>query len=103
MSASTNPLSPTVTVPAQQAGEIDRSALRPFRVSVPEDQLLALRLRLATTRWPTQELVADREQGVQLATIQELVRYWASEHDWRACEARLNALPQYVTEIDGVD
>src|SRR3954447_25810334 len=103
MSASTNPLSTAVTVPAQQTGELDRTAIRPFRVSVPEEQLLSLRLRLATTRWPSRELVADREQGVQLATIQELVRYWASEHDWRACEARLNALPQYVTEIDGVD
>src|SRR3954470_3383878 len=103
MSAATNPISTSVTVPAQQSGESDRTAIRPFRVSVPEEQLLSLRLRLAATRWPSRELVADREQGVQLATIQELVRYWSSEHDWRACEARLNALPQYVTEIDGVD
>src|SRR4051812_7500531 len=103
MSASTNPISTAVTVPAQQTGEIDRTAIRPFRVAVPEEQLLSLRLRLAATRWPSRELVADREQGVQLAAIQELVRYWAAEHDWRACEARLNALPPFVTEIDGVD
>jgi pimeloyl-ACP methyl ester carboxylesterase len=79
------------------------TAIRPFRVEVPEDQLAELRRRLAATRWPSSELVADRSQGVQLATIQALARYWATEHDWRACEARLNALPQFTTEIDGVD
>src|SRR4051794_10707524 len=103
MSASMNPISTAVTVPAQQAGEMNRTAIRPFRVSVPEEQLLALRRRLASTRWPTKELVADRSQGIQLATLQELVRYWSTDYDWRAFEARLNALPQYVTEIDGVD
>src|ERR1700712_1827393 len=108
MSASTHPISGTstsaaATVPAQQAGEHDRTAIRPFRVHVPEKELVALRDRLAATRWPRKELVADRSQGVQLTTIQALVRYWADEYDWRACEARLNALPQFVTEIDGVD
>ena len=79
------------------------TAIRPFRVEVPEEQLADLRRRLAATRLPTGELVDDRSQGVQLATIQALARYWATEHDWRACEAKLNALPQFTTEIDGVD
>src|SRR3954454_19198062 len=77
--------------------------IRPFQIEVPEEQLAELRRRLAATRWPSSELVADRSQGVQLATIQAIVRYWATDHDWRACEARLNALPQFTTEIDGVD
>ena len=77
--------------------------IRPFRVDMPEEAIADLRRRIAATRWPAKELVADRSQGVQLATIQELARYWAAEYDWRACEARLNALPQFTTEIDGVD
>jgi pimeloyl-ACP methyl ester carboxylesterase len=79
------------------------AAIRPFRIEVPEEQLAELRRRVAATRWPSRELVDDRSQGVQLATIQALARYWASDHDWRATEARLNALPQFITEIDGVD
>jgi pimeloyl-ACP methyl ester carboxylesterase len=78
-------------------------AVRPFRVDVPEEDLDDLRRRIAATRWPTKELVEDRSQGVQLATLQELARYWTTEYDWRTCEARLNALPQFTTEIDGVD
>jgi pimeloyl-ACP methyl ester carboxylesterase len=70
---------------------------------MPEEAIADLRRRIAATRWPTRELVADRSQGVQLATIQELARYWASDYDWRACEETLNALPQFKTEIDGVD
>jgi hypothetical protein len=77
--------------------------IRPFHVDVPEEVLDDLRRRIGATRWPHRELVADRSQGVQLATIQQLARYWTSEYDWRACEARLNALPQFETEIDGVD
>ena len=77
--------------------------IRPFRVDMPEEAIADLRRRIAATRWPSKELVADRSQGVQLATIQELARYWATEYDWRRCEARLNALPQFKTEIDGVD
>jgi pimeloyl-ACP methyl ester carboxylesterase len=77
--------------------------IRPFRVDVPGEALADLRRRIAATRWPTRELVADRSQGVQLATLQELARYWAADYDWRACEAKLNALPQFKTEIDGVD
>ena len=77
--------------------------IRPFEVHVPEEDLADLQRRIAATRLPSKELVDDRSQGVQLATIQELARYWATEYDWRACEARLNALPQFTTEIDGVD
>jgi pimeloyl-ACP methyl ester carboxylesterase len=77
--------------------------IRPFRVDVPDEALAGLRQRIAATRWPSRELVADRSQGVQLATLQELARYWAAEYDWRACEARLNALAQFTTEIDGAD
>jgi len=77
--------------------------IRPFEVHVPDEDLADLRRRIAATRWSTKELVADRSQGVQLATIQELARYWATDYDWRACEARLNALPQFMTEIDGQD
>jgi hypothetical protein len=76
--------------------------IRPFRVGMPDEAITDLRRRIATTRWPSKELVADRSQGVQLATLQELARYWAADYDWRACEARLNALPQFTTEIDGV-
>ena len=78
------------------------TAVRPFRVDVPGEEIADLQRRVAATRWPSQELVADRSQGVQLATIQEIARYWATEYDWRKCEAKLNALPQFTTEIDGV-
>ena len=77
--------------------------IRSFEVHVPEEDLVDLRRRVAAARWPPQELVADRSQGVQLATMRELARHWATEYDWRACEARLNALPQFKTEIDGLD
>ena len=76
---------------------------RPFRVDMPDEAIADLRRRIAATRWPSKELVADRSQGVQLATLRELARYWATDYDWRACEAKLNALPQFKTEIDGVD
>jgi pimeloyl-ACP methyl ester carboxylesterase len=79
------------------------AAIRPFAVEVPEEQLTELHRRVAATRWPSKELVADRSQGVQLATIQELAQYWATEYDWRRCETRLNALPQFKTEIEGMD
>ncbi len=79
------------------------TAIRPFTVEIPEAEIEALRARLTATRWPSRELVADRSQGVQLATTEELVRYWGTDYDWRACEAKLNALPQFKTEIDGVD
>ena len=76
--------------------------IRPFRVDMPDDAIADLRRRIAATRWPGRELVEDRSQGVQLATSRELARYWTTDYDWRACEARLNALPQFTTEIDGV-
>jgi len=78
-------------------------AIHPFRAHVSDAAITDLRRRLAATRWPSRELVPDRSQGVQLATLQELVRYWTSEYDWRKGEARLNALPQFTTEIDGVE
>jgi epoxide hydrolase-like protein len=78
-------------------------AIRPFHVDIPEDDLADLRRRIAATRWPHKELVADPSQGVQLATIQELARYWQTEYHWRKCEAILNARPQFKTEIDGRD
>src|ERR671930_1087479 len=77
--------------------------IRPFQLDIPEEALADLRRRIPATRLPSEELVADRSQGVQLATIQALARYWATEYDWRTCEAKLNALPQFMTEIDGVD
>jgi pimeloyl-ACP methyl ester carboxylesterase len=77
--------------------------IRPFQVEIPEEELAELRRRIEATRWPSKELVADRSQGVQLATLQALARYWTTDYDWRRCEARLNALPQFTTEIDGVD
>jgi len=77
--------------------------IRPFHVEVPEEELAELRRRIAAARLPSKELVNDRSQGVQLATIQELARYWTTEYDWRTAEAKLNALPQFTTEIDGVE
>ena len=77
--------------------------IRPLEVHVPEDDLADLRRRIAAVRWPSKELVADRSQGVQLAMLQELARYWTTDYGWRACEAKLNALPQFKTEIDGLD
>src|SRR5918997_125553 len=77
--------------------------VRPFQVEIPDEELAELRRRIEATRWPSRELVADRSQGVQLTTLQALARYWTTEYDWRRCEARLNALAQFTTEIDGVD
>src|SRR5215203_6896063 len=79
------------------------SEIRPFRVDFPDAALDDLRRRIASTNWPDRELVADPSQGVQLATIQALARYWGTDHDWRRVEATLNAYPQFITEIDGLD
>jgi pimeloyl-ACP methyl ester carboxylesterase len=76
---------------------------RPFHFEIPEEQIDDLRRRIAATRWPSKELVSDRSQGVQLGPLQELARYWATDYDWRKAEAKLNALPQFTTEIDGVE
>src|SRR5574341_2327258 len=77
--------------------------IRPFQVDIPDEALDDLRRRIAATRWPSKELVNDRSQGVQSATIQALARYWTTDYDWRKAEARLNALPQFTTTIDGVE
>jgi pimeloyl-ACP methyl ester carboxylesterase len=85
------------------AATTDGNAIRPFHVNVPEEQLVDLRRRVKATRWPDKETVTDPSQGVQFATIQKLARYWQTDHDWRKVEARLNALPQFITAIDGLD
>src|SRR5262245_4574052 len=77
--------------------------IRPFHVDIPGEARDDLARRIAAVRWPTKELVEDRSQGVQLATMQALARYWTTDYDWGKAEAKLNALPQYTTEIDGVD
>jgi len=82
---------------------VDAAAIRPFTVRVPQTALVELRRRIVATRWPERETVADTSQGVPLSTMRELARHWATDYDWRKCEARLNALPQFVTEIDGLD
>jgi hypothetical protein len=89
--------------PAEGAAAAEDSTIRPFRVSVPEEELVELRRRIQVTRWPEKETVADQSQGVRSATMQELVRYWGADYDLRRFEARLNALPQFITEIDGLD
>ncbi|QPP08307.1 epoxide hydrolase 1 [Streptomyces bathyalis] len=81
----------------------EQPAIRPFTVEIPDAELDSLRERIEATRWPEKETVPDQSQGVQLETIQELARYWASDYDWRKVESRLNALPQFITEIDGLD
>ncbi|MGK9230895.1 epoxide hydrolase 1 [Inquilinus limosus] len=88
---------------SRPAAAAQGNAVRPFRVEVPEDALTDLRRRIAATRWPGRETVADQSQGVQLARLQALVRYWGTDYDWRKVEAKLNALPMFVTEIDGLD
>ena len=77
--------------------------IRPFHIDIPEGKLTDLRRRLAATQWPEKETVTDQSQGVPLAAMEELARYWATAYDWRKCEAKLNALPQFMTEIDGLD
>src|SRR6202453_379570 len=81
----------------------DKTAVRPFRLDIPEAELTELRRRINATKWPEGETVTDASQGVQFATIQALARYWGTTYDWRKVEARLNALPQFMTEIDGLD
>src|SRR5260370_26736218 len=116
MCASTPALAPTQAVPRSRytvptlSTEITmtqptmtRPAVRPFRINMPDEALADLRRRIAATRWPDRETVPDRSQGAQLAKVQELVRYWGRDYDWRKAEAKLNALPQFITEIDGLD
>ncbi|MFM0506304.1 epoxide hydrolase family protein [Paraburkholderia sp. RL17-373-BIF-A] len=92
----------TITEVTKSSGG-DKTAIRRLRVHAPESQLIDLKRRIKATRWPERETVTDASQGVQLATMQKLARYWATDYDWRKVEARLNALPQFVTEIDGLD
>jgi pimeloyl-ACP methyl ester carboxylesterase len=97
-------------LPGQQSGQAgskmgttEDNAIRPFRVSIPQEALVDLRRRIGATQWPERETVTDDSQGVQFATIQKLARYWQTEYDWRKCEAKLNAVPQFITQIDGLD
>jgi len=90
-------------IPANSSSAHNEGTIRPFRISIPESQLIDLRERVRATRWPDMETVPDQSQGVQLAKIQALVHYWGTDYDWRKVEARLNALPQFVTQIDGLD
>lgn len=90
-------------LPGTLRAAVTGDAIRPFRVNIPDEQLVDLRQRIMATRWPEKETVADQSQGVQLATIQTLARYWATDYDWRKGEAKLNASPQFITEIDGLD
>jgi hypothetical protein len=94
---------PTDSVRYPRPVESSANDIRPFEVRIPDKALADLLRRIEATRWPTRELVRDRSQGVQLATLQALARYWATDYDWRAAEARLNALPQFTTKIDGVE
>jgi hypothetical protein len=102
-SRSVNAMTRPVTEGAQKAAR-DTAEIRPFpKLNVPEAELTELRRRINATRWPERETVTDDSQGVQFATMQKLARYWGSEYDWRKIEAKLNALPQFITEIDGLD
>ena len=94
----------TVSTHQDNSQTSDNNSIRPFhKINVPEAELTELRRRINDTRWPERETVADATQGVQLATTQALAHYWATEYDWRKIEAKLNALPQFITEIDGLD
>jgi pimeloyl-ACP methyl ester carboxylesterase len=97
-------MTPTSATQERTERPVDKHAIRPFaQLNVPEAELTELRRRINATKWPERETVPDASQGVQLATIQKLARYWATDYDWRKCEAKLNALPQFMTEIDGLD
>jgi pimeloyl-ACP methyl ester carboxylesterase len=96
-------LVPTITSRAASSPSNENEAIRPYDINVPEDALADLRQRIKATRWPDKETVSDQSQGVQLATLQKLARYWSTDYDWRKCEAKLKALPNFVTTIDGVD
>src|SRR5258708_39840856 len=95
----------TQTSATQPASEqvADKTATRPFQFNFPDTELTDLRRRVNATKWPERELVNDASQGVQLATMQKLAQYWANSHDWRKCEAKINAVPNFITEIDGLD
>jgi hypothetical protein len=92
---------PAVTPQRIRQGD-NKTTIHPFHVNVPETEITELRRRINATKWPERETVTDASQGVQLATIQALARYWATEYDWRKIEAKMNALPQFITQIDGL-
>src|SRR6476659_2816072 len=97
-------MTPTVATPQSRTQTTDKAAIRPFQVPlISAAELADLRKRINATRWPDKETVNDASQGVQLATMQKLARYWANEYDWRKVESKLSALPNFVTEIDGLD
>src|SRR5215469_4446193 len=99
----TRTASPSVATQQRAPLAQDKEAIRSFRMTFPEADLTELRRRIKATRWPDKETVTDTTQGVQLATVQALAKYWATEYDWRKIESKLNALPQFITEIDGLD
>jgi pimeloyl-ACP methyl ester carboxylesterase len=101
--AATSAVSAISMLPGTLRAAAGDASIRPFTVSISQDEITELRRRIAATRWPDKETVADQSQGVQLATMQKLADYWATDYDWRKCEAKLNALPQFITEIDGLD
>src|SRR4029450_6729744 len=96
-------MTPTSATQERTQQAADPTAIRPFRINVPDAEIAELRRRIKATRWPERETVTDASQGVQLATMEKLARYWETEYDWRKCEAKLKALPNFVTEIDGLD
>jgi hypothetical protein len=102
-STMTSQLQYTTPTSARPRAAAEDTAIRPFRIRVPKAELVELRRRIMATRWPEKETVADHSQGVPLAMVRELARYWATDYDWRKCEAKLNAVPQFVTTIDGLD
>ena len=101
--AATSAVSAISMLPGTLRAAAGDASIRPFTVSISQDEITDLRRRIAATRWPERETVTDQSQGVQLATMQKLADYWATDYDWRKCEAKLNALPQFITEIDGRD
>ena len=106
MVASLQPLSAlaaTQSPPQMEGTMADNTAIRPFHFKASQADLTDLRKRIRATKWPEPEQVSDASQGVQLATMQKLAQYWATEHDWRKSEARINAVPNFITEIDGLD
>src|ERR671914_513866 len=96
-------MTPAVVAERPTEQTTDKTAIRPFQFEVPEAELIELRRRINATRWPDRETVTDASQGVQLATMQKLARYWATDYDWRKVEAKLNTLPQFITNVDGLD
>src|SRR5215475_16026486 len=96
-------MTPTSATQERPETVADKTAIRPFQINVPDAELAELRRRIKATRWPERETVTDESQGVQFATMQKLARYWETDYDWRKCEAKLKALPNFMTEIDGLD